>query len=160
VDTVLTAMTIRRAKRADLPAIQALLADDAIAQSRSGFTRQVTPAIERAFEELDADPNNELVVGEAGGQIIATMQLTFIAGLSRDGMRRALIEAVRVRGDQRGRRFGEALMRWAIDRARARGCGVAQLTTDKRRTDAHRFYRRLGFVASHEGMKLDLAGAP
>jgi GNAT superfamily N-acetyltransferase len=149
-------LRIRAAVREDLAAIQALLADDAIAQSRTGFTTQVTPAVEQAFAEIAADPNNVLVVGDAAGEVVATLQLTFIAGLSRNGMRRALVEAVRVRSDHRGRGLGEALLRWAIERARERGCGLVQLTTDKRRVDAQRFYARLGFIASHEGMKLQL----
>jgi GNAT superfamily N-acetyltransferase len=151
-------MLIRPATRGDLPAIQALLADDAIAQSRSGFTANVTSAVERAFNEIVADANDELVVGESEGEVVATLQLTLIAGLSRNGMRRALVEAVRVRSDRRGLGLGEELLRWAIARAREYGCGVVQLTTDKRRGDAQRFYARLGFVASHEGMKLDLGG--
>jgi GNAT superfamily N-acetyltransferase len=151
-------MRIRPATRSDLSAIQAMLADDSISRSRSGFAAHVTPAIERAFEEIAADANNELVVGESVGEIVATLQLTFIAGLSRNGMRRALVEAVRVRSDRRDRGLGEELLRWAVARARERGCGIVQLTTDKRRGDAQRFYARLGFVASHEGMKLDLDG--
>lgn len=147
---------IRTATHDDLRAIQALLADDVIAQSRSGFTAEVTPAVELAFSEISADPNNELVVGEFNGEIVATLQLTRIAGLSRNGMRRAVVDAVRVRSDCRGQGVGEKLLRWAFNRARACGCGTIQLTTDKRRLDAQRFYARLGFIASHEGMKIDL----
>ncbi|MBN8232312.1 GNAT family N-acetyltransferase [Corallococcus macrosporus] len=149
-------ITFRIAKATDLPAILTLLADDAIAQSRTGYTEEVVPAVRAAFDEIHADPNNELIVGEQEGQIIATLQLTYIPGLSRGGMRRALVEAVRVRADLRGQRIGEALMVDAMERARARGCGLMQLTTDKRRHEAHRFYARLGFVASHEGMKRPL----
>ncbi len=90
------------------------------------------------------------------GEVIACLQLTVIPGLSRGGMRRALVEAVRVRADLRGQRIGQALMEEAVRRARARNCGLMQLTTDKRRADAHRFYLRLGFEATHEGMKLRL----
>jgi GNAT superfamily N-acetyltransferase len=95
-------------------------------------------------------------VAADGAEVVATMQLTFIAGLSRRGALRMQIEAVRVAASQRGRGLGAAMMEWAIERARLRGCAVVQLTTDKSRTDAHRFYQRLGFLASHEGLKLTL----
>lgn len=149
-------VTFRYATVADLPAILKLLADDAIARTRTGYTELPVPAVRAAFDEISADPNNELIVGERDGEILATLQLTYIPGLSQGGMRRALVEAVRVRSDLRGQRIGEALMLDAMERARARGCGVMQLTTDKRRLDAHRFYARLGFEASHEGMKRPL----
>ncbi|MFY0582676.1 GNAT family N-acetyltransferase [Cystobacter fuscus] len=146
-------VTFRIATAADLPTILALLADDAIARSRTGYVTEPTPSVRAAFDEIAADPNSELVVGERAGEVIATLQLTYIPGLSQGGMRRALVEAVRVRSDLQGQRIGEQLMEDAMTRARARGCGMIQLTTDKRRTDAHRFYARLGFEASHEGMK-------
>lgn len=146
-------VTFRIATVADLPTILALLADDAIARSRTGYLAEPTPAVRAAFDEISAAPDNELIVGELAGEVIATLQLTYIPGLSRGGMWRALVEAVRVRADLRGQRIGEQLMEDAMARARARGCGLMQLTTDKRRTDAHRFYARLGFEASHEGMK-------
>ncbi|MCY1016133.1 GNAT family N-acetyltransferase [Pyxidicoccus sp. MSG2] len=146
-------VTFRIATVADLPTILALLADDAIARSRTGYLAEPTPAVRAAFDEISAASDNELIVGELAGEVIATLQLTYIPGLSRGGMRRALVEAVRVRADLRGQRIGEQLMEDAMARARARGCGLMQLTTDKRRTDAHRFYARLGFEASHEGMK-------
>lgn len=149
----MSSATFRLARVADLPTILALLADDAIARSRTGYTVEASPEVRAAFDEISADPNNELVVGVRDGEVIATLQLTYIPGLSRGGMRRALVEAVRVRSDLRGQRIGEQLMQDAMERARARGCGLMQLTTDKRRTDAHRFYARLGFEASHEGMK-------
>ena len=149
-------VTFRNARRADLPTIIQLLANDAIAQSRTGYAEEVTPAVDAAFNEITADANNEIVVGELDGQVIATLQLTYIPGLGRGGIRRALVEEVRVRSDLRGQRIGEALMNEAMARARARGCALIQLTTDKRRHEAQRFYARLGFVASHEGMKRPL----
>jgi GNAT superfamily N-acetyltransferase len=97
-----------------------------------------------------------LAVAVADDEVVGTLQLTFTSGLSRLGMTRATVEAVRVRSDQRGNRLGERLMKWAIDEARTRGCGLIQLTTDASRADAHRFYERLGFTASHVGMKLAL----
>ncbi len=148
--------TFRLATLADLPTVLALLADDALARERSGYAVEVSPAVRAAFDEISADPNNELLVGEREGEVIACLQLTYIPGLSRGGMRRALVEAVRVRADLRGQRIGEQLMEEAMARARARGCGLIQLTTDKRREAAHRFYARLGFEASHEGMKRPL----
>ncbi|NPC70133.1 GNAT family N-acetyltransferase [Corallococcus exiguus] len=149
-------ITFRIARDTDLPAILKLLADDAIAQARTGYTEEALPSVRAAFDEIAADPNNELIVGEQEGQVVATLQLTYIPGLSRGGMRRVLVEAVRVRSDLRGQRIGEALMVDAMERSRARGCGLMQLTTDKRRHEAQRFYARLGFVASHEGMKRTL----
>jgi GNAT superfamily N-acetyltransferase len=97
-----------------------------------------------------------LIVADDGGEVVACMQITYIPGLGRHGAERSLIEAVRVRADRRGRGVGARLVTWAIERARERGCALVQLTTDKSRVDAHRFYARLGFVASHEGMKLAL----
>ncbi|RKH11491.1 GNAT family N-acetyltransferase [Corallococcus sp. CA047B] len=149
-------ITFRLATDADLPVILALLADDAIARSRTGYFEEPVHAVRAAFDDITADPNNELIVGVREGEVIATLQLTYIPGLSRGGMRRALVEAVRVRSDLRGQRIGERLMQDAVERARARGCGLMQLTTDKRRLEAHRFYARLGFEASHEGMKRSL----
>jgi GNAT superfamily N-acetyltransferase len=146
----------RLATRADVPAILALLADDRLGAARETVGEDVDAAYWRAFEAIDEDPNNELVVAAADGEVVATCQLTFTPSLSRRGALRMTIEAVRVRADRRGRGTGAAMMAWALDRARARGCALAQLTTDKRRTDAHRFYTRLGFTASHEGLKLPL----
>ncbi|MGA5305191.1 GNAT family N-acetyltransferase [Nucisporomicrobium flavum] len=148
----------RTARRADVPAILRLLADDEISRSRESAPtpEPVDAAYWSAFEAIDADPRNELIVADAGGEIVGTCQLTFTPSLSRRGAERMTIEAVRVRGDQRGRGLGRQMMLWALDRARERGCRLAQLTTDKRRTDAHRFYAALGFEASHEGFKLPL----
>ena len=153
-------MTFRVATRADVPAILGLLEDDEISRSRETGDRVVPEAADAAvwaaFEAIDADPRNELIVADDDGVVVGTCQLTFTPSLSRRGAERMTIEAVRVRGDRRGRGVGRAMMAWALDRARERGCGLAQLTTDKRRTDAHRFYASLGFTASHEGMKLRL----
>jgi GNAT superfamily N-acetyltransferase len=147
---------IRIARRGDVPAILGLLADDDIARSRGPVSEEADAAVWRAFENIDADPNNELIVGEEAGEVIATCQLTFTPGLSRGGATRMTIEAVRVRKDRRGGGRGKELIAYAVDRARERGCRIVQLTTDKRRSDAQRFYAALGFTASHEGMKLPL----
>ncbi|SBT36923.1 GNAT family N-acetyltransferase [Micromonospora auratinigra] len=150
----MTELIFREAARADLPAIIALLADDVLGKARD-FT-EVDEAYEKAFAEITADPRNHLVVAELAGEPVGCMQLTYIPGLGRHGAERSLIESVRVRSDLRGQGVGRAMMHWAIDRARERGCALVQLTTDKTRADAHRFYLGLGFVASHEGMKLAL----
>ena len=150
------AVAFRIASANDLDAIHALLTDDALARSRAGFAPAVTPAVQAAFAEILANSFDEIWVGERDGEIVATLQLTILSGLSRGGMRRALVEAVRVRADLRGQGVGEQLMLVAMDRARERGCGMIQLTSDLRRTDAHRFYKRLGFENSHAGMKRPL----
>jgi GNAT superfamily N-acetyltransferase len=111
---------------------------------------------QRAFADITADPRNMLAVADDSGEVVGCMQITYIPGLSRHGAERSQIEAVRVRADRRGSGLGQRFMGWAIDQARERGCALMQLTTDKSRADAHRFYARLGFVASHEGMKLKL----
>ncbi|MEV6298861.1 GNAT family N-acetyltransferase [Actinoplanes sp. NPDC051861] len=147
-------MQIRTATRSDVPAILTLLEDDDISRLRGHVV--VPAAIESAFEAIDSDDRNELVVAVEDGEVIGTCQLTFIPGLSRGGAERLLIEAVRIRSDKRGGGRGGDLIRWTIERARERGCRVVQLTTDKRRTEAQRFYAALGFQASHEGMKLAL----
>ncbi|WP_204764014.1 GNAT family N-acetyltransferase [Lentzea nigeriaca] len=130
-----------------------MLADDPLGAQRE---KPGDPGYLKAFEVIDADPHQFLAVAESDGEVVGTLQLTFTSGLSRLGMARATVEAVRVRSDQRGNGLGERLLRWAIDEARARGCGLVQLTTDASRVDAHRFYERLGFTASHVGMKLPL----
>lgn len=146
----------RRATSSDVPAIVALLADDVLGATRE----QVGPALdaryERAFAEIDADPNQYLCVVEDGTTIVGTLQLTFIRGLARTGALRGQIEAVRVASDRRGERIGEAMFAWAIEECRARGCSLVQLTTDKARSDAHRFYDGLGFRDTHLGYKLTL----
>jgi GNAT superfamily N-acetyltransferase len=150
-------VVLRRAVPADLAAIIALLAADQLGASRDGV-RDATDmaAYEAAFGAIDADPAQLLVVAEAVDRVVGTLQLTFIPGLARRGALRAQIEAVRVADGFRGDGLGSALLGWAIAEARRRGCALVQLTTDKSRPDAHRFYQRLGFIASHEGMKLAL----
>lgn len=147
-------MVLREAVRADLPAVIALLADDELGRTREQAV--VDDVYERAFDDIAADPRNELIVADDDGEIVGCMQLTYIPGLSRHGAQRSQIEGVRVRSDRRGERLGEQMITWAIDQARERGCALVQLTTDRARTDAHRVYERLGFIASHHGMKLAL----
>jgi GNAT superfamily N-acetyltransferase len=144
----------RLATRSDVPAIVALLEDDEISRGRERLVPEdADAALWRAFEEIDADPRNELIVADRDGEVVGTCQLTFTPGLSRGGAERMTIEAVRVARTLRGQGVGRDMMRWALDRARERGCALAQLTTDKRRTDAQRFYESLGFTPSHIGMK-------
>ena len=149
------AAVLRRAAIEDVPYIVELLADDSLGASRDGAdgAEELHPYV-RAFEAIDADPAHLLLVGEADGRVVATMQLSILPGLARRGALRAQIEAVRVHADLRGSGLGAALVSWAIGEAQRRGCALVQLTSDKRRPEAHRFYSRLGFVASHEGFKL------
>ena len=145
---------VRRAARGDVGPIVDLIAADQIGATRDGG--DLAP-YEAAFAAIDADPAQLLLVAvDAAGAVVATLQLTFIPGLARRGALRAQIEAVRVHPDLRGRGLGHALIAFAIDEARRRGCALVQLTSDVRRTDAARFYERLGFVASHTGFKLQL----
>lgn len=155
------ALTLRPATRAELPAVLALLADEDTVVDPAGIV--VGEAHERAFAEIDADPRNEVLVllegaddrGE-GGTVVGCLQATYIPGLGKGGAERALLEAVRIRADRRGGGLGRALMAGATARARGRGCALVQLTSNKRREDAHRFYASLGFVRSHDGFKLAL----
>ncbi|MEU2064612.1 GNAT family N-acetyltransferase [Streptomyces sp. NPDC013455] len=147
-------LEIRPALADDLPAIVALLADDPLGAQRES-PDDLAP-YRTALERLTADPNQHLVVAVREGRVIGTLQLTIIPGLSHKGSTRALIEAVRIHADQRGSGLGSTLIEWAIDTSRRLGCRMVQLTSDKSRTDAHRFYERLGFHASHEGFKLRL----
>lgn len=151
--------TIRRATRDDVAAIVRLLADDMLGSQREAYQDPLPVAYYQAFEAIDQDPNNELVVLDVDGEIAATLQLTFLRYLTFQGGKRAQIEAVRVDQRFRGLGLGSILFNWAIDHARQEGCRILQLTTNKQRVDAQRFYERLGFVASHEGMKIDFMQA-
>lgn len=144
----------RKARREDITAILALMMDGAVDQTRENGA---SPAdYERAFSVIDADANQLLAVAERDGVLVATMQLTFIPGLSWRGAWRMQLENVRVRSDLRGQGLGKQMMAWALAQGRSRGCTFVQLTTHKTRTDAQRFYKQLGFQATHEGMKLVL----
>jgi len=143
-------MIIREAVAADIDAIARLLADDGLGRGREA---PGDPAYARAFAAMSAQPGNVYLLAEADGEPVGCLQFTLIHGLSRKGASRAQIEGVRVRADHRGRGIGEALFEAAFTRARGLGCTLVQLTTDRARGDAHRFYERLGFTASHWGMK-------
>ncbi|MGN5377918.1 N-acetyltransferase family protein [Streptomyces lasalocidi] len=155
-----TALTLRPATRAELPTVLALLADEERVVDPA--TLVVDEAYEQAFAAIEADPRNEMLVlvegvdqGD-GGRVVGCLQVTYIPGLGKGGAERALIEAVRIRADRRGGGLGRILMERTIERARTRGCALVQLTSNKRREDAHRFYAGLGFARSHDGFKLAL----
>lgn len=146
--------TMRRATAGDLPEIVAMLADDPLGSLRED-PADLTP-YRAAFARIAADPQQRLMVAERDGRVVGTLQLTIIPGLSRRGAARALIESVRVHARERGSGLGTELMEWAVAEARRQGCAMVQLTSDATRVDAHRFYERLGFVASHLGFKMAL----
>jgi GNAT superfamily N-acetyltransferase len=147
-------MHVRRARRDDLPVIVGMLADDHLGATRESAD-DLSP-YEAAFSTIDADPHQYLAICEVDRRIAGTMQLTVIPGLSHKGMTRLLIEGVRVHRDARSGGIGSRMIEWAIGYAREQGCGLVQLTTDKSRPDAHRFYERLGFEATHLGFKMKL----
>ena len=149
-------LQFRRARATDLPAIVALLADDPLGAQREQADAQGLAPYRTAFAQIEADPNQFLCMIEQAGRVAGTLQLSFIPGLSRGGALRGQIEAVRVARDLRGAGIGRAAFDWAIAECRARGCTLVQLTTDRSRADAHRFYEGLGFQASHLGYKLSL----
>ena len=149
--------TFRAATREDLPAIVALLADDPLGARREVATSPLPESYFAAFEAIERDPNNELVVvGSERRAVVGVLQMTFIPCITYRGGWRALIEGVRIAADCRSGGLGRRLFTWAIERARDRGCHMVQLTSDKTRPDAIRFYEGLGFAATHEGMKLHL----
>jgi len=153
---LMTHMTFRRAQPDDLPAIVVLLANDVLGQQREDASSPPNRKYVDAFQAILADPNQLQVVATLNDEVIGTLQLTFIPGLARIGAWRGQIEAVRIAETHRGSGVGQQMFEWAIEQCRARGCNLVQLTTDKARPDAHRFYERLGFVGSHIGYKLTL----
>jgi ribosomal protein S18 acetylase RimI-like enzyme len=152
---VISPVTIRRARRDDVGAIVAMLADDPLGRARERLEDPLPPSYFRAFEALDRDPNIRLVVAEdADGAVVGCLQLCILPGISSQGASRGLIEDVRVASHCRSRGIGEQLVQWAITEARARECKLIELLTHHTRVDAQRFYARLGFQASHVGMTL------
>lgn len=146
-------LTYRLATETDLMDIVRMLADDKLGTTRENIQIPLPEAYRLAFERISGDPNQELTVVEQNGEVIATFQMTFIPYLTYQGGIRAQIEAVRVRSDQRGQGLGTEIFLYAIERAKQRGAHLLQLTTDKKRPEALKFYESLGFVASHEGLK-------
>ncbi|MFF1377735.1 GNAT family N-acetyltransferase [Streptomyces sp. NPDC058308] len=147
-------LEIRPAIAADLSAIVGMLADDPLGAARES-PDDLTPYV-TAFERLTDDPNQHLVVAEREGRVVGTLQLTIIPGLSRKGATRSVIEGVRVHADERGSGLGTRFIEWAVEESRRQNCQLVQLTSDATRVDAHRFYERLGFSASHVGFKMQL----
>jgi ribosomal protein S18 acetylase RimI-like enzyme len=152
----MTEIVVRRAQSSDLPDIVALLADDELGQSREDASVPLNARYVDAFDALQRDPNHLMAVLVADGGVAGCVQISFIPGLSRQGMWRGQIESVRIASSRRDQGLGRRLIEWAIAECRKRGCGLVQLTSDKSRLDARRFYESLGFRASHEGMKLSL----
>ncbi|MFT0713416.1 N-acetyltransferase family protein [Flagellimonas lutimaris] len=148
-------MKFRKANSGDIQAIVEMIADDALGSTRENFTIPLPKTYYDAFERIDSDNNQELmVVQNEENEIIAVFQLTFIPYLTYQGGVRAQIEGVRVHKDHRGLGIGKTVFEWAINRAKDRKAHLLQLTTDKKRPDAIRFYESLGFKATHEGMKM------
>ena len=152
----MTNITFRQAQEDDLPVIISMLADDDLGSTREDASLPVNQKYRAAFEAIDKDQNQYLAVVEQANEIIGCLQLTFIPGLSRLGMWRGQIESVRIASSHRGSGLGRQMFEWAITECRKRGCELVQLTTDKARPDALKFYEKLGFKSSHEGMKLNL----
>jgi GNAT superfamily N-acetyltransferase len=149
-------LTFRAATRDDLPQIVRMLADDPIGAKRETYATPLPESYYATFEAIERDPNNELIVGVTDSRVIAVLQITFLPYLTYRGSWRALIEGVRVDASLRSAGIGKRLIEWAIARAKQRGCRMVQLTSDKSRREAMRFYENLGFTASHEGFKLFL----
>jgi ribosomal protein S18 acetylase RimI-like enzyme len=152
--SAIPSVTIRRARRDDVAAIVAMLADDHLGRARERVEHPLPASYREAFERLDADPNITLVVAEEAGRVVGSLQLCILPGLSSQGASRGLIEDVRVASDRRSRGIGEQLVQWAVSEARARGCRLVELLTHQTRVDAQRFYERLGFAKSHVGMTI------
>ncbi len=152
----MTALTYRDAKPEDLPFIASLGDSDEVAAARDPAREGIAEEQRKALAAITADPNHRLLVVERGGKPVGSFQLSFIPGVSRQGAWRGQIESVRVASAMRGKGVGEEMMRWAIDRCAEKGCGVVQLTSDRQRDAAHRFYERLGFKPTHTGFKMKL----
>jgi GNAT superfamily N-acetyltransferase len=149
-------LTFRAPRREDVRTMIELTLGGAVMSLTDDPADWESAEYQNAFAAIEADPNNQIVLGEIDGEVVATMQVTFIPGIMRRGMTRALLENIHVRQSQRGKGIGSAMIRHAIDLAREHGCGLVQLTSNKQRTEAHRFYGRLGFEPTHEGFKLYL----
>lgn len=149
-------VVLRPARRDEVAAIVALLADDPLAARRERPETPLPAAYLQAFDAIECDQGEELVVAVAGEEVVGVLQLSVLPSLTRVGGWRAQVEGVRVAATRRGDGIGRLLLEWAIERARARGCVLLQLSTDRDRPDALRFYQSLGFVASHHGLKLSL----
>jgi GNAT superfamily N-acetyltransferase len=156
-EDILNHVFVRRAVAADVPRVVELLQQLSM---DGGLREDLGPPLPQryydAFATIDADPSNDLLVADVEGKVVGTFQLTIIPSMRRGGIRTAMVEAVVVDARVRGHGMGEAMMQWAIDEAKRRGCGMLHLTSNKARTDAHRFYERLGFQKTHEGLRMSL----
>jgi GNAT superfamily N-acetyltransferase len=149
-------LQFREALESDIPNLVEMLSDDELGVMREDSSLPVNQGYLKAFNSIDEDSNNELTIVESNGKIVGMLQLTFIPYLSHIGSWRCLIESVRIHSSYRGQGLGSEFFQWAIERAKKRSCSIVQLTSDKQRPDALRFYESLGFVATHEGFKLKL----
>jgi len=152
----MSGVIFRLARREDLPAIVSMLADDELGRQRERYENPLPDPYFKAFEQMNNDPNHELIVAEFDGEVVGTLHLMFLPSISFQGGLRAQVESVRVAGKYRGQGIGSKMMMWSIERAQEKGAHLVQLTTHRSRDDAHRFYERLGFEKSHVGMKLSL----
>ena len=152
----MSGLIFRQAKRADLPVIVRMLAEDDLGSQRERFEDPLPESYYKAFDEIERDSNHELIVAEMDGEVVGSLHLMFLPSISYQGGMRAQVESVRVDSRLRGRGIGSELMKWAIARAKERDAHLVQLTSHRSREDAHRFYERLGFSKSHVGMKLTL----
>jgi len=151
----MTALAFRPATQSDLPTILMLCAGGAIGPADDPANAG-DPCYLDAFNAITSDPNHEMIIAELAGKPVGCLQISYLPGLTRRGMWRGILENVHISADQRGQGLGSQMILWAVEKCRARGCGMVQLTSNKQRTDAHRFYRTLGFDQSHEGFKLML----
>ena len=154
--TISPKVAFRPARRWDVPVIVQMLAEDELGSQRERFETPLPQAYYTAFEAIQVDPNQELIVAELDGKVIGTLRLMYLSSLSYQGRTRAQVESVRVLQQLRGQGIGAEMMKWVIERARQQGCHMMQLTSHKSRTDAHRFYEKLGFTKLHIGMKINL----
>jgi GNAT superfamily N-acetyltransferase len=152
----MSSLAYRAATAEDLPFMVSIIAADDVGVQMDDPAKATSAPYLAALAAIDADPNQSLYIVEQAGEAIGTFQLTYVPGISRMGMLRCIVESVHVSPEHRNKGYGKQMMRWAIDTARARGCGMVQLTSNKKRVDAHRFYRDLGFEQSHEGFKMFL----
>lgn len=152
-------MKFRLAHKGDIQKLVELLADDELGMHREDTSSPLNERYIEAFDRIDSDPNNELIVAESNSDLIGMLQLTYIPYLTHRGSRRCLVEGVRISKEHRGKGLGKTFFEWVINRARERGCRIVQLTSDKQRPNALRFYESLGFKATHEGFKLKIENA-
>lgn len=151
-----TKLEIRRAERTDVPEIVRIIADNEIGRMREDYQESIPESYYKAFDRISDDNNQILIVACYQGEVVGTVQVSFIQNMSVRGAYRALLESMHVDSNFRGKNIGSFMMEWAIETAREKGCNIVQLTSNKKRQKAHNFYRKFGFVATHEGFKMPL----